>query len=192
MSYPIVELVFTEDEQAGTYRISFVENPANQIPFITMSDEDKVWMSDQEERIAYGAILVPDQLFYRNFPGIGEVQAYFSKDTIRKSRDKYFKEALTSVSNAEHTDFLLDGVYLVDSIIKNSAKGINPPDQFKDLPDGTWFAGFKVDNDTIWNEFVKKGVFKGFSIEGFYKPVMEDDMSLLLNKVEGLIDQLKS
>jgi hypothetical protein len=42
-----------------------------------------------------------------------------------------------------------------------------------DLPLGTWVGSVKVNNDEIWNEFVKKGVVRGFSIEGYFADKME-------------------
>ena len=35
-----------------------------------------------------------------------------------------------------------------------------------DVPLGTWMGSVKVDNDEIWNDYVKTGKVKGFSIEG--------------------------
>jgi hypothetical protein len=34
-----------------------------------------------------------------------------------------------------------------------------------DVPVGTWMLSMKVDNDTIWNDFIKTGKVKGFSID---------------------------
>ena len=42
-----------------------------------------------------------------------------------------------------------------------------------DLPLGTWVGAVKVNNDQIWNEFVKTGKVKGFSIEGYFADKME-------------------
>jgi hypothetical protein len=42
-----------------------------------------------------------------------------------------------------------------------------------DLPVGTWMGTVKVNNETIWNEFVKTGKVKGFSIEGYFADKME-------------------
>ena len=42
-----------------------------------------------------------------------------------------------------------------------------------DLPLGTWVGSVKVNNDKIWNEFVKTGKVKGFSIEGMFIDKME-------------------
>ena len=35
-----------------------------------------------------------------------------------------------------------------------------------DLPEGTWMATFKVDNDEVWNNYVKANKVKGISLEG--------------------------
>jgi hypothetical protein len=35
-------------------------------------------------------------------------------------------------------------------------------------PVGTWFAAMKVNNDEIWNDYVKTGKVKGFSIDGVF------------------------
>ena len=37
-----------------------------------------------------------------------------------------------------------------------------------DLPLGTWVGSVKVNNDEIWNEFVKTGVVKGFQYRGLF------------------------
>jgi hypothetical protein len=36
------------------------------------------------------------------------------------------------------------------------------------LPKGTWMGTFKINNDEIWNDYVKEGKVKGFSIEGLF------------------------
>ena len=36
------------------------------------------------------------------------------------------------------------------------------------LPKGTWMVSVKVNNDEIWNNYVKTGKVKGFSIEGYF------------------------
>ena len=42
-------------------------------------------------------------------------------------------------------------------------------------------VSMKVYDDTVWNEFVKTGQVKGFSIEGFFedKAMMSEDERLL-------------
>ena len=37
-----------------------------------------------------------------------------------------------------------------------------------DVPDGTWLAEYKIEDDKVWNE-IKNGTYKGFSIEGIFQ-----------------------
>ena len=37
-----------------------------------------------------------------------------------------------------------------------------------EVPVGTWIVSMKVENDAIWEKFVKEGAVKGFSIEGYF------------------------
>jgi hypothetical protein len=66
-----------------------------------------------------------------------------------------------------HTQTEANGVYLIESILKDSDRGMKAPDNFEDAPDGSWFISAKVDNDEIWNE-IKNGTWAGFSVEGFF------------------------
>ena len=57
------------------------------------------------------------------------------------------------------------GVYLIQSFIKDTEKGINPVG-FEDVSDGSWFCAYKVNNEEVWKE-IKEGKFNGFSVEVF-------------------------
>jgi hypothetical protein len=57
-------------------------------------------------------------------------------------------------------------------------------------PVGTWMVSMKVNNDVIWNDFVKTGKVKGFSIEGYFSDKLE--MSLKVAKEQELINKIKS
>jgi hypothetical protein len=58
------------------------------------------------------------------------------------------------------------------------------------VPVGTWMVSMKVNNDAIWNDFVKTGKVKGFSIEGYFSDKLE--MSLQIAKEQELIEKIKS
>jgi hypothetical protein len=77
------------------------------------------------------------------------------------------------------------GVYMFESVIVDSTRGISAPEKFKDLPDGTWFGSYKVDNEEVWNEFISTGLFKGFSVEGIFKYQAPE------SKEEQMLAQLK-
>ena len=50
-------------------------------------------------------------------------------------------------------------------------------------------VSMKVNNDTIWNDFVKTGKVKGFSIEGYFADKLE--MSLQKEQEEELLTKIK-
>ena len=41
------------------------------------------------------------------------------------------------------------------------------------VPIGTWMGAIKVNNDEVWNDYVKTGKVKGFSIEGYFVDKLE-------------------
>lgn len=178
---PTYEIKFEEGKVDGVFGISLVEDPAIQSNFIALSKQKKIQLStiDNEKRILLGAVLVPDLPIYRNQNGM-EFNIVFSADTIRKSMENFFKMSYQQNSSLEH-DKEIEGVTFVESWIKEDdvhdksvAYGINEPN-------GTWFATMKVDNDEIWNDYVKTGQVKGFSIDGMFdleKINLNTDMDL--------------
>ena len=57
------------------------------------------------------------------------------------------------------------------------------------VPIGTWMASVKVEDDTIWNDFVKTGKVKGFSLEGFFADKYDKKE---LSKQPSVIEQIKN
>jgi hypothetical protein len=72
--------------------------------------------------------------------------------------------------NIEHNpDKKVDDITLVETWL------IEDPDMDKsrlfgytDLTKGSWFGIYKVNNKDVWDNYVKTGKVKGFSIEGFF------------------------
>ena len=50
--------------------------------------------------------------------------------------------------------------------IKNTDKGISPKG-FEEIEEGSAFAEYKIESDEVW-QAVKKGVFNGISLEGYF------------------------
>jgi hypothetical protein len=170
--------------------------------------------SDQEKRIISGPAMIPNELIYRKDKEGKEYNVVFSEETIQKIVEKYFKSQYTTNFNLQHKKSLLaQGVYLIESFVIDEERGINAPKGFEDLPNGSWFISCKVDNDEIWNDFIKEGVFKGFSVEGFFqekqvKETKSEELELLemlnrlqqdkyniitnMSEAKNLLDKLKS
>ncbi len=165
----IVELIIDElDENSGIDAISLVENPAIEENFLALSKnkEYKFAEIDAEKRLLMGAILVPNKPIYRK-DGEEEYYIYFTKDTVRKAAELYLTKGNQNNSTYEHFE-KINGVSLVESRIVESKQKDKSVLYGMDLPLGSWVGSVKVYNDDIWNEYVKSGVVKGFSIEGYF------------------------
>ena len=168
----IVELILDEDQEIGIEAISVVENPAIEEDFIALkSQEFKFAEVDKEKRILMGALLIPNKPIYRR-NGEDEYYIYFSKDTVLKASQMYLMQGKQNNSTLEH-QYELNGLSLVESWIVEDKVHDKSVKYGMDLPLGTWVGAVKVNNDKIWNEFVKTGKVKGFSIEGYFADKME-------------------
>ena len=66
---------------------------------------------------------------------------------------------------------ILPDIYMISDFIIDTEKGINTPLGFEKMPNGSWFGMFKVSNTEVWNDYIKTGLFKGFSVEGFFEDI---------------------
>ena len=168
----IVELILDEESELGIEAISVVESPAIEEDFVALkSQEFKLAEVDGERRILMGALLIPNKPIYRR-NGENEYYIYFSKDTVLKASQMYLMNSKQNNSTLEH-QYELEGLSLVESWIVEDKVHDKSVKFGMDLPLGTWVGSVKVNNDKIWNEFVKTGKVKGFSIEGYFADKME-------------------
>ena len=164
----IVELILDEEQMlSGVQAISIVEHPAIESDFITLSKEQEIKLAevDSEKRILMGPALIPNKTIFRT-NGEEEYYIYFSKDTVRKASELFLTKGNQNKSTLEH-NFELEGLSVVESWIvegqqdKSQAYGLS-------VPEGTWMVSMKVYNDEVWDNYVKTGKVKGFSIEGYF------------------------
>jgi len=200
----IIELIIDEnDEFSGIDAISIVESPAIEENFVALSDQKEYKFAevDKDKQILIGPILIPNKPIYRR-EGDNEYYIYFTKDTVKKASELFLMKGKQNNSTYEHFE-KINGLSMVESWIvedtdkdKSAIYGMN-------LPVGTWAGTIKVNNEEIWNNFVKTGKVKGFSIEGYFaekaerpKEVIEEELSAsykLLEIKQALIEyQLQS
>ncbi len=168
----MIELILDDDEAIGVEAISVVENPAIESDFIALNNQEiKLAEISKEKRLLMGALLIPKKPIYRR-NGEDEYYIFFSKDTVLKASQMYLQNGNQSNSTLEH-DAQLKDLTLVESwIVEDKAKDKTALYGL-DVPVGTWMGSVKVDNDEIWNDYVKTGKVKGFSIEGYFADKLE-------------------
>ncbi len=169
----IIELILDEEQDdIGVDAISIVESPAIESDFVALKNQEiKLAEVDKEKKILMGALLIPNKPIYRN-GGEGEYYIYFSKDTIVKASQMFLQNGKQSNSTLEHNQ-ALNGLTLVESWIVESKEQDKTALYGLDVPVGTWMGSVKVNNDDVWNEYVKTNKVKGFSIEGYFADKME-------------------
>ena len=189
----------------GIEAISIVENPAIEENFLALkSEEIKLAEVNKEKRILMGALLIPNKPIYRR-NGEDEYYIYFSRDTVAKASQLYLKNGNQNNSTLEHKHDI-NGLTLVESWIVEDEKYDKSRKYGLDVPIGTWMGAVKVNNDEIWNEYVKTGKVKGFSIEGYFadklqqskqnkldqlSKIEEEEAQYILNTIKGIIKKDK-
>jgi|TARA_R100001443_G_scaffold117374_1_gene141806 hypothetical protein len=189
----IVELIL-EEEDIGVEAISVVENPAIEEDFIALKKQEyKFAEQDKEKRLLVGAALVPNKPIFRKNKD-DEYYIFFSKETVRKASQMFFKKGNQSKATLEH-NVELDGMTVVESWIVESEKDKSRHYNL-DVPVGTWMISMKVENDEVWNDYVKgDGKIKGFSIEAFFSDKMARPKDKTIEEeasAQAFIDTIKS
>ena len=157
------------DEETGVYNISLVDMPATESDFIYFAEQKqplKFAIENEDKHIVRGLVMGADMPIYRVNPYGYEFYITYDADTIRKMCKKYLKNGYQNNVDTMHNDVYVDGVYMVQSFIKDAENGIDPKG-FESYKDGSWFAEFYVENPEIWSQ-IKDGTFKGFSLAGIF------------------------
>jgi len=169
----IIELFIDEnDDVSGIEAVSIVENPAIEEDFVALKNQEfKFAEVNKEKRILMGAALIPNKPIYRRSEE-NEYYIYFSRDTVRKASELFFIRGNHNKSTLEH-QMPLEGLVAVESWIVENKEKDKSSHYGMDMPLGTWMLSMKVLNDDVWENYVKTGKVKGFSIEGYFADKLE-------------------
>lgn len=156
-----------DDVMGELKRISLVSLPAIDEEFLLFNTQDlKFKTLDEEKRIVTGPAMRPDIHIPRKDESGGLYYGFFSQDTVRKAAELFFKKnSNANNTNLEH-EFEIDGVYVFESWIvedpnMDKAKALG----FTDVRKGDWWVSMKVENESVWNNYLKSGLIRGFSVE---------------------------
>ena len=159
----------------------------------------------KDQQMLVTKLMIPNKLIPRLSADGEEYYVYFTPDTIKKIAYKFLKDGYQSKWNYEHVqDHTLDGISLVESWLvedethdKANHYGLKPKV-------GEWIGMVKIDNKKVWNEYVKSGLVKGVSIEGYFadslieqpeefvKPLpLEDEQDFMARCVSKMSDEGK-
>jgi hypothetical protein len=187
MELPIIELTLEELEQ-GIDATALVENPAIQRNWMAFKEHKSYEFKthNEDKRILAGALMVADFPMYRNMNG-KEFFVKFSSETIEELADRMVLNNKLTAFNFEHdAKKELADMHIQQFFIINTELGVNTPIGFEELPNGSLFAFVKVNNEQVWNDYVKTGIVKGFSIEGNFATKEEFSEQQIINELEQI------
>jgi hypothetical protein len=201
----LYELKIEDEGIDEVYAISLVESPAIESDWIFLNKDEVAFAKvDTEQRILVGAVLIPEKHILRVDGEGNPYHVFFSKETVKKLAQNYLMKKYNDSATLEH-DKKIKGVHLVESWIKDgkldksNGYGLN-------LPEGSWVGIMKVTDDKIWNEYVKTGRVKGFSVEALLesklvkasqeidldknlKDLTDLEANILLGQIKAIIKQ---
>ena len=162
----LFELVL-QDETDGVFALSFVSSPAIEMDFVYFGEEYKFQQINEEKRLVVGPILVPNKKILR-VDGSGQpYEVYLSEDTVRRIAHNYMKNGYQNETTLEHGE-KVDNISLTESWIVESREKDKSKLYNMTLPVGTWAGVFRIENDEMWEDYIKTGKVKGISIEGIF------------------------
>jgi hypothetical protein len=173
--------------QDGIDAISLVKFPAIEENWVALN-EHKVELKtiDEDKRIVISLALIPEKDIYRR-NGDYEYNIRFSKDTVRKASELYFKKLKNNNATLEHQE-KTDGVTTIESWIVENPKIDKSALYNLNATEGSWVVVMKIYNDEVWAD-VKNGTYLGLSIEGYFSEKAE--LNLQESKDLELIEKIK-
>jgi hypothetical protein len=212
---PLFELMIGDEATDEIFAISLVESPAIELDFQYFGKElIRFAEVNKDKRLIMGPILVPNKRIFR-VDGEGKnYEVYFKPETVRRLSQMYLEKKYTDSATIEHDTKKVKGINLVESwIVDNKLQDKSKAYGFQ-VPEGTWMGVFRVDESpegkNIWDDYVKTGKVKGFSIEGMFEHSLvaaakveeqlwskdineldEEEAEILLGKIKAIISKDK-
>jgi hypothetical protein len=164
---PLYKIKVNEDlaSNEGIEFVSLVDYPAIEVNWVAFEKAAKFFF-DGDKQMLYGPILIPNKPIYRNDPKMGEYNVTFPESEVIKLVRKLQAQKKTVNLNYQHQkdsqikDAVIQEIWLTGKNDKSKDFGF-------DLPVNSAMVGVYISDKTFWNEEVKSGNVKGFSIEGW-------------------------
>jgi hypothetical protein len=171
-----------DDVMGELKRISLVSDPAIDEDFMLFNTELKFQTIDDEKRVVTGPAMIPDMKIPRRDENNELYYGFFSSDTVERAAQIFFKKGSnTNNTNLEH-EFEVSGVNFFESWIVTNPEMDKSKELGFNVPKGTWMTSAKIDNDVVWNNYIKSGLIKGFSVE-----VRAQEVEIL-SKINDILD----
>ena len=210
----LYELIIEDSNTDEVYALSLVENPAIEadwVYFTEHKEQVKFATVDTDKRTIVAPVLIPDKRIYRVDEKTGhEYEVFVTAETIEKLAQQYLMKGYQNKATVEHSENIDGDVTVVESWVSKSSTKDKSANYFSRLfPAGTWFVTMRVNDETLWQDYVKTGKVKAISIEGLFghqlvkataiEQIMEKDINelseneavIVLSKIRAVISKDK-
>ena len=180
---PVYDITIDEAMHLGVDAISMVSDPAIEENFIALAKNIELKLSSDDKMILTGPALIPGKKIYRVDKLGNEYFIRFSIEAIQAIVQRYFTQNKQINFNLEHNKKApVEGVIIESWVVENPEMDKSLEMGFKNVVKGSWMIAVKVEDMLFWEEYVKTGKVKGFSIEGAFAQSLVEEMS----KIEEL------
>lgn len=196
-------------DENGIEFISLVDVPAIQSQFVALSQSEKklqLQIQNKDKMILIGKVVIPDVPMLRRDEN-GEVHfILIKKEKVRKVLQNFAKKNFNNNVNVMHTEvkapaFIFE-YWIVEDVQKDKSALY-----FDDVIEGTLMCSIQVTDEEYWNDYIKSGKLKGFSLEGMFnfnriklshadneeeiKEEEEKELNELIDKINSLIEKIQ-
>lgn len=197
----LINLYIEDGDESGVDGIAIVDSPAIEQPFFAFNKTKtlkkyQIQLGSQkgaqfkpvtgDKQVLAGALMIPNLEIYRSdVQPNGSTKEYnvsFTPETINQIVQKFSASNLNKSVNQMHDNNKPVNAVLYQHFIINRELGVMPPLGQDHLVDGTWFGFIKVNDTNVWNEFIKTGIYTGYSVQGLFyeEPVITNNEAQMI------------
>ena len=170
---PIYKITFTDEE---SIEVALVEDPAIEVDFLKFNSEAVKLEFNEDKKVVKGAVMIPNQLLYRN-DRLGERFVTYDSFEIEKAATLFLKNGMKFNKSHSEIQASLD---IFESYISAENNDLN-------VPAGSWIISAKVKDDSLWKE-IKDNLFNGFSVQAIFSNELIGTQELQFNKQKEEMD----
>lgn len=167
---PVYKLKINADENSELQvdYVALVDNPAIEMKWVAF-DKQYQFTADKERRLIMSPLMIANMPIYRRDETRGEYYVVFDQSTIQQIIEKFsIKKYHSNVNIMHDPNQTVEGVHLVSHFWVDDTLGIKAPEAFSGISQGSWIGLYKINNDVVWNDFIKTGRVQGLSVEGMF------------------------
>lgn len=156
----------------GVEKVSLVKQPAIEVNWVAFSKqlpETLKFQAEPDKRLLSGPFMIPDIKISRRDDDLGEYDVSFTPEVIELAMNKFFRNSSKFSINVEHTDQIVNAYIVEHWTIADPNNDKSNTLGFSNLPKGTSFGTVFIEDEAFWNDYIKTGKVKGFSVEGMMK-----------------------